>query len=184
MEKRLNNKLYSYLTKFKQDVADKIKEGNSQNDLITYIYEYEGFSVDTTDFQKRKRINNVVPLFDRCCAKRMNSSQCTRRKQPNSEYCGTHIKGTPHGIMEQNTPAVTLKQVDVWCQEINGIMWYIDSTGNVYSTEDILENKQNPNVIANYEMVEGVYHIINVKEKLGGVGVGVGGGGGESKSSK
>ena len=50
---------------------------------------------------KRKRVKNVVHLSDRCCAKRANGEQCTRRrKDTTTEYCGTHLKGTPHGICD------------------------------------------------------------------------------------
>lgn len=167
MEKRLNTKIEKYLTKFKQDVADKIKEGHTDTELLSFIYEYNGFEVETTDFQKRKRSNNAVPICDRCCAKRSNGEQCTRRKQANSEYCGTHVKGTPNGIIEANATSLTLKKLDVWTQEINGILYYIDATGNVYSTEDILENKTNPKIIATYQMSsEGVYNIDSMFQHL------------------
>ena len=32
-----------------------------------------------------------------------------------------------------------LKRVEIWLQEINGIIYYIDSNMNIYNTEDILK---------------------------------------------
>ena len=63
------------------------------------------------DFQKRKRVKNVVPQFERCGAKRANGEQCTRRKKDDSCFCGTHVKGTPHG--EVSTTDDGLKGIEV-----------------------------------------------------------------------
>ena len=43
--------------------------------------------------------NKKVPSSEKCQAKRSNGIQCTRRKKQDSCYCGTHIKGTPHGTV-------------------------------------------------------------------------------------
>ena len=37
---------------------------------------------------------------------------------------------------------------EVVAEEIQGIVYYIDRAGNVYHTEDILENRENPRKIA------------------------------------
>jgi len=42
------------------------------------------------------------------------------------------------------------QKVEVWAQEIHGIIYYIDKTCNVYQVEDIIANKVNPKVIAKY----------------------------------
>jgi hypothetical protein len=36
----------------------------------------------------------------------------------------------------------------VFAEEIFGIVYYIDKQNNVYKTEDILEGKENPKIIA------------------------------------
>ena len=51
------------------------------------------------DFVKRKRIKNSVPLYERCMALKSNGKQCTRRKKGNCKFCGTHIKGTQNGVV-------------------------------------------------------------------------------------
>ena len=46
---------------------------------------------------------------------------------------------------------VTNKKVEVWIQEIQGIVYYVDANKNVYDPEDILANKVNPKVIMKLE---------------------------------
>ena len=156
MEKRLNKKIESYITSFKDDVREKITQLGGQNDekmnqLLTYIYDYAHPVLNKEDFQKRKRVKNFVPMFDRCCAKRATNEQCTRRRKEDSEYCGTHLKGTPHGIVDaQEENKVTTQKIEVWAQDIQGIVYYVDNAKNVYKAEDIVSNKINPKIIAKY----------------------------------
>ena len=50
---------------------------------------------------ERRRRKIVIESNERCCALRSNGSRCTRRKKDgNEKFCGTHIKGTPHGIWD------------------------------------------------------------------------------------
>jgi hypothetical protein len=160
MEKRLNTKLEQYVSDFKREVTEKIMSGTDKEELAAFVMNYRVLSLDNKDFLKRKRSNNIVPICEKCIAKRMNGTQCTRRKQGDTEFCGTHIKGAPHGIIEQSDPASELKQVEVFQQEINGIIYYIDHESRVYSVEDIQSNKTNPKVIASYRVVDGVYIIV------------------------
>jgi hypothetical protein len=156
MEKRLNKKVEGYLAEFKDNIREKATQlGISKNDnvgqLVQYIYDYERLSFVKEDFQKRKRVKNFVPIYDRCCAKRASNEQCTRRRKDGIEYCGTHMKGTPHGIIDaQDEPAITTQKVEVWAQDIQGIVYYVDKNNNVYCAEDIVGNKKSPKVIAKY----------------------------------
>jgi hypothetical protein len=165
MERRLNKKAEVYVTNFKDDIKQKamvlgLITNDSTNQLIQYIYDYDRLSFTKEDFQKRKRVKNVVPFFDRCCAKRASIEQCTRRRKDGSEYCGTHMKGTPHGIIDnqaENKP--TTQKIEVWAQDIQGIIYYIDKANNVYQAEDIVINKINPKIIAKYVKNGDVYSI-------------------------
>lgn len=160
MEKRLNTKVDSYVNAFKRDVADKIRAGLSETDLVAFVMDYHILALDEKDFLKRKRSNNVVPVCEKCLAKRMCGTQCTRRKQGDTDFCGTHIKGTPHGVMEQSQTKSDLKQIEVFQQEISGIIYYIDTENRVYSVEDVIGGKPNPKVIANYRVTNGAYEIV------------------------
>jgi hypothetical protein len=156
MERRFNKKVEMYITSFKESIRDKATQLGLNNDiksiqLLQYIYDYDRLSFNKEDFQKRKRVKNFVPIYDRCCAKRANNEQCTRRRKDGSEYCGTHIKGTPHGIMDNsNEPKVNTTKVEVWAQDFQGIIYYIDKFNNVYDTADIIKNQVNPKIIAKY----------------------------------
>ena len=165
MEKRLNKKLESWITGFKDNIREKsnqigISKNDQTNQLIQYIYDYDRLTFGKEDFQKRKRIKNVVPFFDRCCAKRASNEQCTRRKKDGIEYCGTHMKGTPHGIIDnQNESKPNTQKIEVWAQDIQGIIYYIDKSFNVYQAEDIVVNKLNPKIIAKYVKNGDIYSI-------------------------
>jgi len=156
MEKRLNKKAEVYVTSFKDDIRERSSQlglmANAQvNQLLQYIYDYDRLCFTKEDFQKRKRVKNHVPIYDRCCAKRATDEQCTRRRKEGSEYCGTHMKGTPHGIVDsQEEPKNNTQKVEVWVQEIQGIAYYIDKNTNVYQAEDIVSNTMNPKIIAKY----------------------------------
>jgi hypothetical protein len=169
MEKRINKKFENYITTLKENIREKSIElgmnDEKMNDLIQYIYNYERMTLNKDDFMKRKRVKNVVPYFERCCAKRANGEQCTRRKKEECEYCGTHMKGTPHGLVEDEENKQTMQKIELWAQEIMGIVYYLDKFGNVYQAEDIVNNKVNPKVICKYaktkmENGEDVYTIL------------------------
>lgn len=98
--------------------------------------------------EKRKRNKHQIPLNERCIAKKSGGEQCTRRKKCDSNFCGTHIKGTPHG---QTTDAVNnLKKVNVFAEDIDGIIYYIDNQNNVYNSEDVFKQIDNPRIISKY----------------------------------
>lgn len=161
MERKINKKIEVYLTKFKDSIRDKATEEHNIDNLLKYIYEYDRLTIDKEDLANRKRIKNVVPFCDRCSSKRANNEQCTRRKKDGHEYCGTHIKGTPHGIINENgeLDIISTQKVEVWAQDIQGIIYYLDKNMNVYQTEDIVSNKQQPKIIAKYVKNGDTYHI-------------------------
>jgi hypothetical protein len=156
MERRLNKKTENYTTTFKDSIREKVTQlglikNENVNQLLQYIYDYDRLTFIKEDFQKRKRVKNFVPIYDRCCAKRASNEQCTRRKKEGSEYCGTHMKGTPHGIIDlQCEPKINTQKIEVWAQDIQGIVYYIDKSNNVYQAEDIVSNIVNPKIIAKY----------------------------------
>lgn len=103
MERRLNQRIDEYLIEFKNQVVGRIQtivqetedscSGIGSNASIVgdmktkcnllagFVYNYEKIKVGKDDFMKRKRVKSVVPIYDRCCAKRASGEQCTRRKK-------------------------------------------------------------------------------------------------------
>jgi hypothetical protein len=108
------------------------------------------------------------PICDeeRCVAMRKQGDRCTRKKTKGNMYCGTHCiknsqQGQGHGIpVESNgmtvldggntvpTPPPLTRNLEVIAQEIQGIIYYMDKELNVYNTEDIFKNLNNPRIIA------------------------------------
>jgi hypothetical protein len=197
MERRLNQRIEDYLIEFKNQIAGRIQTivqgieetggagaglGNNFmmndvkskcNSLAAFVYNYEKIKVGKDDFMKRKRVKSIVPIYDRCCAKRASGEQCTRRKKEGESYCGTHIKGTPHSVMEENVAEPSTPKnvkVDIWAQDIKGIIYYIDKVGNVYDTEDIMKIDKYPKrIIAKYAQdAKGNYSIPSI---FGGSGI-------------
>lgn len=156
MEKKVSRKVETYISQFKKDIVQKFNnldskiEQNQANDFCQFVYNYSNLTLSKDDFQKRKRIKNKVPLCYRCSARRANKEQCTRRRKEGHTLCGTHIKGTPHGVVDviEETPVVN--KITVWAEDVSGIVYYIDDQRNVYDPQDIYENLKNPKIIAKY----------------------------------
>ena len=162
MERRVTKKIESYQVHFKNDIQQWLnthgiilKSGNEDKTslFLKFLYDYPALKLMKEDFQKRKRIKNIVPNYERCTAKRANGEQCTRRKKEGCNFCGTHTKGTPHGILENNQATENSKvrvKVEIWVQEIQGINYYIDTNHNVYRPEDIIQNSDTPQIIGKW----------------------------------
>ncbi len=166
MEKRLNRKINAHTQSFKNDIKDKMQNLNlldntQARELLQFIFDYPVTEITKIDLQKRKRVKNSVPFCERCCALRANNEQCTRRKKSGERFCGTHIKGTPHGEIKLGEQKVdTTKKIEVWAQDIKGIIYFIDKSGNVYDPQDIHQNLTNPNIIAKWSKdINGDYAI-------------------------
>jgi hypothetical protein len=186
MERRISGKIDAYIIDLKDALSAKIRElgtaasaaaasesvtgsdncvaGNTTinqlcKQLTTFVYEYEKLKLTKEDFMKRKRVKNTVPIQERCLAKRANGEQCTRKKKEGCDYCGTHTKGVPCSIMdndEENGDKSKLNQqsVNIWVQNIKGIEYFIDGSQNVYKHEDVINNSTNPRIIAKYSKSE------------------------------
>lgn len=166
MEKKLNKKIEMYVTTFKDTLKGKVVDCNFENkekinELLEYIYDYERMVLSKDDFIKRKRVKNSIPITNRCNARRANGEQCTRRRRDDCEFCGTHFKGAPHGLIMESSSVSDghMHKVDVFAEEIKGIVYYIDKFSNVYKTSDILDGRENPEVIAKYKKIDDKYII-------------------------
>ena len=136
MERKLNKIIETYVIDLKNQVRTKIlqlnfHEADKVNELVEYVYEYNRLQLTKDDLLKPKRIKNQIPMSSRCNARRANCEQCTRRKKQNSEFCGTHSKGTPNGLINADNNTSSLFHVmEVVAEDIGGIMYYIDKHNN------------------------------------------------------
>jgi hypothetical protein len=155
MEKAINKRVEDYLISFKNGIKDKIislgfQEKDKISEVLEFVFEFERLVFERDDIVKKKRVKPEIPLEQRCVAKRANGEQCTRRKKRECEFCGTHDRGTPHGAMANATElSNTVQKMEVFAEEVDGIVYYIDKYKNIYCTEDILSNKENPRIVGN-----------------------------------
>lgn len=172
MEKNIKNKVSKYSVEFKDDikiwmdrngfiVTDKTAE-NHTNDFLQFIYDYNPIEFIATDFKRRTRVKTTIPAYDRCCGLCLNGERCTRKKlNDTDEYCGTHIKGIPYGKIK-DTPIEPKEKTEIWLEEICGVHQFIDKSGNIYDTADILDNNnKNPRIISKWIKNENGEYIIN-----------------------
>ena len=61
----------------------------------------------------------------------------------------------PHGVVGGSK----VRKTEVWAENIDGIICYLDETGAVYKTEDVMNKKMNPQVIGQWTLAEGKYAI-------------------------
>lgn len=185
-ETKINHLISEYFKGMKEAITKKISASaingevsDKDQELLRMIHEYPILTLSEKDYTKRKRVKTNVPLYEKCLAKRANGEQCSRRKKQGSDFCGTHVKGCPNGVISKPTEdgetvsamndsqsggGMVKKQIQVQLEDINGIYYWISDNGMVYDTGDVMNNVENPRVIAKYEKImEGgseVYKII------------------------
>ena len=154
MEKKLQQKVDDYMNALMEKMEQQIEKTNISKDekmeIIEFMKSYEKLNIEKDDLVKRKRSHVSIPGSSRCVSKRSDGEQCSRRKKDGCDYCGTHAKGSPYGTFNEESVSV-MSKVSVWAQEIGGILYYIDLEDNVYNTEDIINNKSNPRIVAKYK---------------------------------
>lgn len=171
METYMNRRIDEYIVGFKNDIKSKmstleiINQPNSSEtelekmrEFLEFIFEYPKLVLDKKDFVVSKRRSTPMdtnqenrvsvltfPAHMQCLAKRSDGIQCTRKKKKCCDFCGTHAK--LDAIQRTSTPE-SIQRMEVSAEDIHGIIYYIDRYNNVYNTEDILEGKENPRIIA------------------------------------
>ena len=157
MEKRILQKFNDHVSEFKTRILEEMRKGSTIEETIDLVQQCEPLPLDRADFVKRRRTKNSVPPEERCNAKSAKNDQCTRRRKNGHTCCGTHSKGVPHGLM--STDDTRSRQKEVWAEDINGIIYYIDVDHNVYKTEDIMKNMTNPTILAKWSKEGDLYTI-------------------------
>lgn len=160
MEKNIRNKIHEHNQEMKENIQkwfEKTKacifigNQNKTNEFIQYMNDFPTLNLSKEDFQKRKRLKNNVPDYNRCIALKCNGQRCSRKQKSDGvQFCGTHLKGANYGTTEQTRENNKIEKIELWLQEINGISRYIDKNFNVYCMEDILNSCDNPRIIGKY----------------------------------
>jgi len=146
-----------------------------KSEFMKFIFDYDALTCAAASGPmlkkaETKRRRNKIPTYELCTANRANGEQCTRRKKipdcanPSSsshssshsqqhdvfEFCGTHLKGTPNGIIKTASKPIIDEKINIWVADIGGINYYIDNNHNVYHTDDVLKNKHSPRIISKW----------------------------------
>ena len=156
MEKIINKNIQDYVTNFKSKINDKVQEldfneKDKINKLLECVFEHHRFVLKKEDLMKPKRVKTDIPCDHRCMSKLVNGEQCTRRKNKDGDYCGTHVKVVRPNSFVADVNVETKKSIKVYAENIHGIIYYIDEYLNVYNTEDILNEKEDPHIVAKAE---------------------------------
>lgn len=157
-ENKLNASTKHHFDNFKNILLEQIEKQTPYSAIMEFVKSYEFPVLVEEDYSKKRRVKNPIPFHEKCTAKAANGDQCSRRKKKGHEFCGTHNKARPHGIItppqgdeENEGENVVKKEIEVWLEDINGIMYWINDVGTVYHPDDIRTNIENPRIIAHYE---------------------------------
>ena len=121
-------------------MKDSTLDINNQYDsVMSYIINYKSLLLQKEDFNKRKRNKNTVNDCEKCKAKRSNGEQCSRRRREGFEFCGTHCKGTPYGIIGDDATRNTKQKCELIGEDLDGIITYKDKQGRIIPMEQIIE---------------------------------------------
>ena len=172
-----------YFSQFKEDIQKKAvqlsfqQEKQKIQELLEYIYEYPSFPMETITAQQnstskhpqsnpKKRVKPPVTQENRCMAKLSNGGQCSRQRLKDGQLCGSHNKVQPYGLvsicpvsMAKHAKEQHMTSHEVFAVEIQGLVYYVDHEGNVFRTEDVLNDIPNPAIIAKYTKTPTGYSI-------------------------
>ncbi len=164
MDKFYHEQIDEFVETFKKEVKKNFVEKNENESMFNeFVDNYDSFKISsTTPPIPTPIITNKKSIPDqfRCNAKRLNNEQCTRRRNKISIFCGTHCKAQPFGLFDSILTQENIKHtILVYTRDIQGIVFHLDMNGNVYNTEDIMNNIEDPRIIGKVLLVNNVYTI-------------------------
>ena len=131
-------------------IAISVDYNLDENELLLK-YSPKLQSIQDTTKIKRKR--KVVPKDQCCLGRKQFGEQCTRRKKPGSEFCGSHMKSLPYGRIDdeqnylckvkgkrgrkkkKNTLEDDSEYIQTWVDKELGDAYLIDKHNTVYSND-------------------------------------------------
>ena len=90
MEKNIRGKVHNHGEKMKMNIQEWLKNESATilvngqdktNDFIRYMNDFPDLELAKEDFQKRKRLKNNVPEYNRCIALKCNGERCSRKQK-------------------------------------------------------------------------------------------------------
>lgn len=111
----INKEIDSYI----RELKNKVKQIHDLDEIKEFIDKYEVL-----------KINNKCD--NKCEAFTSNGKQCSRKKKGLGKLCGIHEVST-----ENKDKSNQIERIN-----IQGIFYYIDKIGNVYSPKDMIEGNE------------------------------------------
>ena len=107
MEKNIRAKITNYEGEFKDNLKKWLLENDASiicgntcdktNDFIQHLSDFPRLELTSQDFQKRKRIKNNVPDYNRCIAMKCNGERCSRKqKHEDTGFWDSYQKSSRH----------------------------------------------------------------------------------------
>jgi len=93
--------------------------------------------------------NRMIPMEERCMAKRANGGRCTRRRKT-EHYCGTHSKMNTSDMVDDTKEHGDLREMIITNIDIRGITYFTDQDRYLYMPSDILKSAPEPRIIGRY----------------------------------
>lgn len=115
----------------------------SWKNLQQYLIQQK-VGIDTT--QKKSR---MIPMEERCMAKRANGGRCTRRRKT-EHFCGTHSKMNDESMIDDTKEVGELRDMIITNIDIRGITYFTDQDKYLYMPSDILKSAPQPRIIGRY----------------------------------
>lgn len=100
-----------------------------------------------------KKKQRMIPMNERCMAKRANGGRCTRRRK-NEFFCGTHCKSTKDGMVNDMKEVGDIRELLITNIDIRGITYFADQDKYLYMPSDILKSAPQPRIIGRYALNE------------------------------
>jgi hypothetical protein len=146
----------TFVDNFKKEVKKSFIDSN-ENEFNSFIDNYDSFK-NHSILNVKPKMNHSIPSNQRCIARKSINDQCTRRKNKISCFCGTHSKIQPFGFCKDSLDNDCVMRIIVlYTQDINGIIYHLDEYFNIYNTEDVINDKQNPTIIGRVSKVNDTY---------------------------
>ena len=146
-------------------IAISVDYNLDENELLS---KYSPKLNSIQEITKIKRKRKSIPKEQCCLGRKQFGEQCTRRKKPGSEFCGSHMKSLPYGRIDdqkehlckvkgkrgRKKKKVSIEEneeyIQTWIDKDLGDKYLIDKYNTVYTN-----NPESPKIIGKKNILTG-----------------------------
>ena len=82
---------------------DKLLDKNTLYDHYLKPNKYFNEIINKVMLDKKKKPNKrILGINEQCLGRKMDFTQCTRKRKDDTNFCGSHIKNLPNGLIGDN----------------------------------------------------------------------------------